>query len=494
MKISRSLVVVGVLVAGLAAFTIYDSKRVEKQEEKKSEDSRLFRLKPDDIQKIEISGKKGAFVLERKDKKWSLISPIQDSADDTMVLSIINSLEGEKSISTVIDGGDLTLSRFGLDKPEFIFKVTGTGGKTEEVKIGSERAYNLSLYVQLNNEPRVLMASSNWEAQLNKNLVDLRDKRPYRAKLEGDVTHLEIKNKDQTLIFDKNEKGWKQTSPAAPPEPPIASAVVDGYIEQVKALRGLDIRAEDKDAKGESAKQGLLNPGLEITLANKKSEKYVLKAAAPATGKANELNPPNVPVVGSDAPQVYGVVASAIDPLRKKADDFLDRKFAFQFKPEDVGRIKIEASGAMSVKAEFVKKGEKWELLPSDDKGALQKEPDSGKLNELAARVSALEAVRFLETDKAQPKSSSESRIELLKGSGEKVFEMSWGSPIMEKVVGPKMQMQAQATFVPVQTSLLKRKIGVPEASIRALGIDQIFQTPLKTRLKDNAPSPPKGG
>lgn len=485
MKSFRWTLLFGVAVAGLLAFTVLDQRRAERDEQKKSEESKVIRFKTEDVQKVELKNSTGTYALEKKDKQWFLTAPVSDSADSQVIMGLLESIAGEKSSAVVAEGSELNLDRFGLDKPASSVKLTTATGDSQEVKVGSVQAFNSSVYARIGDEPRVYMVSSSWETQLAKPLRALRDKRPFRAKMKGDVTRVEIKqNKAKgpgaVLVLEKDDKGWKMSKGGD--GFPISSGRVTGFVEQVKALRGLDIVSENQNDPKDAARFELKTPSLEIALSGVDAkDAFVLKVAEAAPDVAS------LAVASSDALPVFAVDRTAIDSLRKSPNDFYDRALPFRFvkaggtKHEDVARIKVDAKTPTAFKGEFVKAGDAWKLVEGSTSRALQGEADSGKLNELVEKANRLEAVRIsppTPAGKVLAALANESKLELLKASGEALLVMRWGSAITEKGT----EDTPEALIVPARTNLVDRTVGIPEGSLKNFSLDQLVQT--KTKAK----------
>lgn len=471
MKNFRWTFVFGLLVVGLAVFTVWDYKRSNQQAETKEQEAKVVPFKTDEISRIEIQARDAKTVMEKQDDKWKILEPIQDSGDTQAILSLLASVDGEKVKETVAEGPDIHWATYGLDTPVTGYKVTTADGKSRELKIGSIKAYDGSLYGRIGDENRVVLVASNWDVQLSKPVREFRDKRFFRQDPAPAFDSVEVnvneRGQKSKVVLKKADGKWH--AQGAKDAYPLSEEAVNAYIEQVKNLRAVDFQ-EDKDLPGVLAKYGLNQPGVVVRLQEGDKAPFEIKVEAPpkSVGSDPASNNINLHGVSTDLKAVLSVYKPSVDALKKKEEDFFDKKLPFQFDQKEVGRVKIATP---SVNAELIKEGDKWVLA---DKG-LQKDVDSGRLDEMLGALSRMEAVRILQPirkGQTPPKWKGESTLELLKSSGEPVFQLVWG----EAVVDQASAGMPEARYAPARTNRVDRLIGVPEGSIADLELSSILK------------------
>ena len=517
--------VVAICVAALVAFTIFDSKRSSKEEEAKKRESSLFKFKSADIAKIEISTIFGEKTLERKTPDhWQLLQPSEDSADDQVVNSLLSAFAAEKSLATIAENADPKNDMtYGFDAPISKVKLTASDGRTEELKVGRVKAYDGSLYVRIDNDPKVLLAGQALGNQIDKPAIELRDKHLYRPKDAGDtikITRFEIRQDDPTdktfpaeIDLAKNGDNWKITKGlVGDSDYPVLNDKVQAYIDQVKATRALSydsdspkgaVKAREKAREKAVDKKasGLDKPVLDIRFygdsigssTGKKAEPFFsIDFAAPESALKGKA--PEVDAKSSDVSSIAKVYKSGFESMKKHVDDFLDKKYPFDFKKDAVSKIKVTINGPPNGPTgdgslEFVRKGLVWELADS----SLHKDVDSAKVAALLEKLHGIEAVRILEPLKKDQKSGlktnqmlkNASSVILSQDSGEPVFEFFWGDAIIEKASAGK----PESKYYPARTSRVDRLVGVSEFSIRSLELGNLIKKP------QVAPSPkPRAG
>jgi hypothetical protein len=185
---------------------------------------------------------------------------------------------------------------------------------------------------------------------------------------------------------------------------------------------------------------------------------------------------------------IVSLYKGEVETVRKNPEDFYDKKVPFRFILAEAKKIQIEMPKLNPpLKAELVKKDAGWAL--SDDKmnQGLAKGVDSQKVNELLGKIEDLQADRFFSThDKSQDTKSGSIRV--YKDSGEVLYAMSWGDvlaqdkpkPTPPPASGKKRSRNAAESpgidIVPVKSSVYSRMVGVPETSLRGLGLETLIK------------------
>ena len=468
-----------IAVAALVAFTVYDNKRSHQEEESKQQQLALFKFKSDEIAKVDITTIYGEKVFEKKSENWKMLQPIADSADEQTIRSLLNTFAAEKSLATVAEKADpKNDATFGFDAPISRVKLTTTDGRTEELKVGRVKAYDGSLYVRIDNDPKVLLAGQALGNQIDKQASEYRDKRLYRQSESGDsakVSRFEIRQNDpdnktfpMEMAFEKNGESWKMTKGlTGNSDYPVLGDKVQAYLDQVKATRALSFFPEAP--KDKAAKPAAIDkPSMDIRLYAEKSSKPFFEIDFGATkGKLTDVT-----AKSSDVDSVVTVYKAGVDSLKKHVDDFLDKKYPFDFKSDAVPLVTKIRITTRDVKLDLVRKGLTWE---SAEPSAAPKEIDNAKVDGLVAKLRQIEAVRILEPIKknqGNAKLKNESNIILSQDSGEPVFEFSWGDAIIEKASAGK----PESKYYPAHTNLVARLVGVSEFSVRSLELGSLVK------------------
>jgi|GEM_PF-3604874 len=422
----KSTSLFALVVAILVGFTVYDYWSSQKKEEVKEASEKIVRLDKDGLKVIEVGGSKNSFRLEKVDNHWTLTKPYQESADQQAVLTYIEQLFGEKSVSVVAENPDL--AKYGLAQPLFTLHLVSS--KEESVKLGSVRAYDNSLYAQIDQEPKVLLVNSSWDVMLSKLPSEFRDTKLYHGDMKADFESIKVTgpktNLGTNFEFSRENDQYVLKSAAGA----ISQQQVQVWLEQIKALRGAAFVNDPQTG---------FKPETTILLKRKGSDAPFLLEIAHDRAHPEQFEVTSTDLSGGLKSRVL-VSPRALEPILLKPEAFYDTKAPFAFDPKLVAEVKFTDHGKTS------------------DTKVDPKKPDP-----IVAKLSQLEAVRFL--GPARPENKYPSHLTLLKSDGSVVFEMSWGEPIVEKAEGEK----PEARYLPVKTSLSKQIVGVPEKQIATL-------------------------
>jgi len=476
--------VAAVGVVALAFFTVFDGKRIENKENETESQKQVMKLPIDSVARIEIKTRNATTVLDKDPGKpaesaWRLSSPVQDEADFLAVESLLNQAEAEKSHKTVAEGEKLDLKAFGLDEPLTRLMLSDKNGKSVEIRIGSVRAYDGSLYARIGDEKKVLLVSSGWDLMLAKLPKDFRNKRPLRqSELKlADLKRIVLRPKGAAPFeLVRGENGPVEDGPVedGPVENgqfekwqvkggedfPVDGEKVAGFFERIKDFRARDF-AEDETAKKAGA--ALAKAPASVAFYKESQAKaqpvFTMTIAFDPASKTEDYFGRS-----SDLAQPLLMTRSALDVFDKTAQDFYDRKRPFRFAAAEIARVEVASP---ELKASFDKKGDAWELAAGD----LRKKADSARLNELVARLSQMEALRILapQAPKApQANDKFASRISLKKADGALVFELAWGVVEIEKASGHRPE--ARFLRASAKTSS-EYRVGIAEGEIENLGL-----------------------
>jgi hypothetical protein len=491
MKSFRNTAVFAAVILALVAFTFYDLRRGEKQAEQEEKGKLVLDVKAEEIGRFEILTRIGSTVLEKTEGQWFLRQPIADSADQTEVQNLLSSFESETTIATVDEGESVDFARFGLQDPLTRLKLTLTDGRTREVRIGSVKAFDANLYARIDDEKRVVMVSQSWDLHLSKRIDQLRDKRLFRqteARAQEEIRRIRVRQVaaglPSEIELEAKDDKWRLVK-GGETAFPVAENRVKAFVDQVKALRGLDFADEDKATPGVLAKRGLIRPAMQIELfgdSDSGRPVFALGFSAPlkpANGKGSG-NGGNAFVVSSHLKPVLEIYKAAVDSVQRRADDFFDKKLPFRFQAGVETKLEIETP---ELKARLIKQGEKWVLESfGGEPPAAVHEVDQQKVNGFLGKLVHMEAIRILEPLKKGQAGRlvPNSRIALLKEDGAQVFELVWGQEIVEKAEGSR----PEARYHLGKTSEAGHLLGLPAFGIRGLEIASLVKNSAQAQEK----------
>lgn len=152
--------------------------------------------------------------LQKNEKGWSLLEPIQDVADNDNIEELIKILSTEKQISVVKESEapitEIELREFGLDKPSIIFYLKDNLGHTKKVSVGSIKNFEGNSYVRLDDSNKIIIASPVWIAKSENQIIYYREKKLFRSSLVN-INKINIKSVRDEFSLKKVGDKWTDT-------------------------------------------------------------------------------------------------------------------------------------------------------------------------------------------------------------------------------------------------------------------------------------------
>lgn len=407
-------------------FSQYKGKEAELKAKEKSE--ALIPFSNSEINGISLNGK---FELKKIDGQWKLLNPITDLADPVAVESYLSSFTTEKSKATVVgDGYD------GVEKASIDWKTYGlegaaptltlmAGEKKRTIQIGTEKAYDGSLYARIDGANAVVLLSAAVSGSMEKTDREMRDKRffPRAADQKAPVIQsvevikpagggfkLEKKGEDWLVAGDKN--AW-----------PLDQSKVREFVESAVGLRGADIWAEDKTEKRVLASRKLDRPALTMRLKPETGDVLEVKLATLEKDQTLTAG------YGSARTLIFGVYKAQVEDLMRPLEALQDKKKPFKFNITDVTSIEFGARDLFLPMAVNKDKAE-WVIDPIDPKAK------SAELKREALE-GMLKALSELSAEKILPMPASKFRV------------LGGVEPIHLKFLGSSKKVVAEFTFIP---------------------------------------------
>jgi len=175
-----------VFVAVFVGVTYYfEFYQAGKEEMIKGEEAKIVSFPGDQIHQIEIENKSGKILLKRDADGWRLEEPLKDWADNQFVEDLVNGLVNEKTIDTIVGENEkLNWSVFGLDKDFAKLAFTNQQGNSILIQVSAKKNFEGNSFLRRGSENKVLVGTSQWVLRSQKSVLDFRDKRLFRGKLD----------------------------------------------------------------------------------------------------------------------------------------------------------------------------------------------------------------------------------------------------------------------------------------------------------------------
>jgi hypothetical protein len=221
---------------------------------------KVLKIEAKDIAKIDLKSPDRDIVLERtSDNGWRIVKPLTADADREVVDSMAGEIAGLEITGTA-DDHPADLAPFGLAVPAVIVTVTTKDHKTlPAIMVGKQTPIGNAGFIKQTDKSAVLLVSSAFAAEVNKQLNDLRSRAIFKLKAP-DANKIEIVRGNETLELERIGGNWKFTKPR---DYPADTDAVTAMLNTLDTARVVDFVS---DAHPDLTKYGLAHPSLTITL------------------------------------------------------------------------------------------------------------------------------------------------------------------------------------------------------------------------------------
>ncbi len=256
MKMGR-LIAAAVVLAALGATLFWSNRKKAAQDATAAAGEpmvSIVSLKQEDISKLEIKQKSGDDVVVDRtapgSDTWKITSPKPLDADHETVSTILYDLSPLKA-DKVVDQKPGDLKSYGLEPPEVELSATAKDGKTAKLLIGDETPTGGEAYAMVEGDPRLFIVGSTYKNNINKSLMDLRDKRMIPLDFDK-LAKIQLTGPKLNLTFSPDVANNGKYIVQDPKNLRVESATLSDIVDKVR-LATVDLGAKDEDAKKSSA-------------------------------------------------------------------------------------------------------------------------------------------------------------------------------------------------------------------------------------------------
>jgi hypothetical protein len=213
MKFKKTYLFAVFILALTAAVYFLDYRREEKGEQQREADMQVIKFDREQINMLEIIKKDEKILLQKSEKGWALIEPIQDKADDEQIEKLISSIADEKMLAVAKESdhiSDSDLAEYGLDQPLAVYVIKNNLGQSKKVTIGTQKNFEGNSFLRIDSENRVYVAGSIWFTKAENKLIFYREKRLYRFPL-GDINRVKIVSLNDNFELKRNASIWSSS-------------------------------------------------------------------------------------------------------------------------------------------------------------------------------------------------------------------------------------------------------------------------------------------
>jgi hypothetical protein len=193
----------------LVAFYLYETRKETREKSAKEEAKLLLPLKPDQLDRITLKGRKGSIQLVKTNSAvsgtWEIVSPVRASTD-AFALSQLTKKLCELKYKRLISENTKDLAEYGLDKPSLI--ITYKAGKDEGmISFGSKSPIEYGVYATTGDSKKVYLMADSDKQEVDRSLFDLRNKK--LLTLETDrVNRIIVERGTTRWVLNKKNGRW----------------------------------------------------------------------------------------------------------------------------------------------------------------------------------------------------------------------------------------------------------------------------------------------
>ncbi len=314
------LLAIFIVLGGYVYFV--EVKQYEKEQQRKEEAKQIFNFEKDSIDALNIKNLNGNFVIEKNQNEWKITDPIQTDADETVINSMLSSLERAKKEKTFNVNPD-ELPNYGLGNRAIFVKVGLKNGKQDSLWFGEKTPVGSYIFGN-KTDTTVFTTSQSIKTSFDKKLFDLRNKKLLEFK-QADVRIININNPYGNFEFEKTgSSDWTIKNINRPGD----SGKLSGILSKLQNGRAKEFVDEEGAQLGE---YGLNNPAYQVELllgAEKGQKKLFISRKINGNYYAKD-----------DARKpIFRIDSSVVQDIDKSINEFRDKDFA-SFEKTDVNRL-----------------------------------------------------------------------------------------------------------------------------------------------------------
>jgi len=455
MKFKATWILAAVTLMLGAGVYFFEYQKQIQQEKQKEEDTRIILFQKDQVNFIEIQKEQTKYVLQKSEMGWTILEPIQDSADNDQVENLINFLTEEKSLATAREASDpsqIKWAEYGLDNPVAVFNFKNNLGKSIKVTVGSQKNFEGNSFLRIDSDNKVLVGTPGWWTKAGQGLITYREKRLYRASL-GKVESIKIQSLQDKFELARVDNKWIH-----PQFPDIAldQNKVRDMLKKIAEASILEYVVDGEPSKSQLTEKKLVKAPVTIEIGTADS---TFMASINQVEKENGVfaitdKPTNLLKLDPSTWELFGNLN--FDSLR-------DRTTLLQFNLSEVGKIFYKDQ---NTEYNFVKENGQWKVTLGQPEGT---EFSATELVKALNHVHDLEISEFLDLNlrKYDEKLfSGKNMIILKKADDNLLFQLNWGPELKIKKHGTEKEYYyARTTASPVIFAIEKGKMNLENFS-----------------------------
>ena len=173
-------------------------------------DKKLTDFSSEKVESVSMKTAQLDLQFKKENGVWKILKPVQSTASDSEVTSLLSSLENLRATSFV-DDPQADVTKYGLDKPFASVELVLEKGLRQKLDFGKTGE---ETYCRIEGNPAIAAVGDTLNATFEKKLEDWREKKVL-AFNRFDVEEFRVKIGGKEYAFKKGESDkWNQLSPA----------------------------------------------------------------------------------------------------------------------------------------------------------------------------------------------------------------------------------------------------------------------------------------
>jgi hypothetical protein len=230
-------------------------------------------ITPEAINSINVKNTNGSFAIAKKDTNWVLKKPSEMAADNTEVNNLVSEITSAKATSVASEiAGDLV--PYGLNAPIISVGAQLQSGGERQLIVGvKSEGDGKAYFAKSSDRSQIFKIDQSLFDKLNLKVSQLLSKQLVQLN-KDDVTRIQIKNENLTLVAVRNAEGKLLVKePAAQKDKEVVATRI---IEPISAASATELI--DKPTAEVASKMS--KPVVEASLTTKDGKTTVIKISA----------------------------------------------------------------------------------------------------------------------------------------------------------------------------------------------------------------------
>lgn len=382
--IKKTFIWIIVLVA-IGGYTMLDFKSTKIAEQKKEEQSRLLPFTADQVLAFTIKKESGTMDLERWEKGWKIVSPLNAMAKNETVEKFIHEVTESRNDADYVmdpDPSPERLTEFGLTVPTIVLTLrVGKELKEHTLFFGNRAPMMGVAYAQLAGKKPVYRVNADCRAEADKDVYYFRDKGVLKLNPVM-VDQVAVNWEGAPMLFKMAEDGlWKVEKPIN------ARADQKKLFEFMGAFTNAEIKEFISEKKEKLATYGLDKPSavLKFWLSGDSDPSVQIDIGKRSPEKRGYF------CAMSDRDAIFILDEKAVNFIPRGADEMRSKQLFF-YESDKLKRIEVRSAAKSAV---LVKDTEnEWRIgnLKGD-------KADFNAVNDFIEEVKNFETKEFVSND-----------------------------------------------------------------------------------------------